>query len=225
MIKKIDRKGFYCASDSVYFRLHSQALFNSIRTHAPWAHCHAHIWDCEPQDRIWCEQMGVSLTESQTPREHKTQEQRRGYWVCARFDLIPELYQDDVPVIALDADSIVRKDITEVQYDLDMKHSWSANKEYMNLPFKAQGSSVGMAAHHPARHQLRQKLQDHQPWRWQLDQELLDQMVAQGLMSTMTMRYGDYKMRQENPVWSGKGGRKEQPWFKQLQEHYRNITS
>ena len=224
-MSRVTRKGFYSASDTHYFRLHGRALFNSIAQHAPWAHCHAHIWDATEQDLAWCHDHRVSVTHSATPTQLITAEQRKGHWVCARFALIPELYSDDVPVIALDSDNIFRKDITEEQYDRDVKFSWSANKEHMNLPFKAQGSSVGMAAHHPARHQLRQKLQDHQPWRWQLDQELLDQMVAQGLMATMTMRYGDYKMRQENPVWSGKGGRKEQPWFKQLQEHYRNIKS
>ena len=223
--RKIDRKGFYCASDSVYFNLHSQALFQSIRIHAPWAHCHAHIWDCTEQDRILCGQMGISFTESVTPSEYKTLEQRRGYWVCARFALIPELYTDATPVIALDADSIVRKNITEEQYDRDVKFSWSANREYMNLPFKAQGSSAAFAALDPARHQLRQKLQRYHPWRWDLDEQLLDEMVAQGVMKTMTMRYGDYKMRQENPIWSGKGDRKQQPWFQQLQAHYRRIPS
>ena len=225
MIKKIDRKGFYCASDSVYFNLHSQALFNSIRIHAPWAHCHAHVWDSTPQDRSWCEQMGVSFTESLTPPEYVTAEQRRGYWVCARFALIPELYQDDVPVIALDSDCLFRAAVTESQFDHDLKHSWAANREYKNLPFKAQGSSVGFAASHPARHQLRQKLQDHQPWRWNLDEELLDEMVTQDLMKTMTMRYGDHRMRKQNPVWSGKGDRKQWPDFKQLQEQYKSYKN
>jgi hypothetical protein len=223
MIKKNDRKGFYCASDSVYFNLHSQALFKSIRIHAPWAHCHAHIWDANPQDRNWCEQMGVSFSESITPSEYVTAEQRRGYWVCARFALIPELYSDDVPVIALDADSIFRKHVTEKEYDCDVEFSWSANREYKNLPFRAQGSSAAFAAHHSARHQLRQKLQDHQPWRWHLDEELLDEMVAQGLMKSNTMKYGDYKMRSISPVWTGKGDRKNQLIFKPVQQHYKNI--
>ena len=221
MIKKIDRKGFYCASDSVYFNLHSQALFNSIRIHAPWAHCHAHIWDCTEQDRIWCEQMGVGFTESLTPREYKTHEQRCGYWSCERFALIPTLYDDAVPVIALDADNVFRMDITEKEYDQDVKHSWSANREYKELPFKAQASSAAFAAHHPARHLLRQKLQDNQPYNWGLDEELLDEMHSQGHMKSHTMKYGDYKMRGTSPVWTGKGDRKEWPTFKRVQDRYK----
>jgi hypothetical protein len=221
-MSRVTRKGFYSASDTHYFRLHGRALFNSIAQHAPWAHCHAHIWDATEQDLAWCRDHQVSVTHSTTPTQLITAEQRKGHWVCARFALIPELYQDDVPVIALDSDCLFRAAVTEAQFDHDIKHSWSANRELMNFAFKAQGSSVGMAARHPARHQLRQKLQDHQPWRWDLDEELLDEMVAQGLMATMTMRYGDYRMRQENPVWSGKGDRKQWPCFKQLQDTYQD---
>jgi hypothetical protein len=221
-MSRVTRKGFYSASDTHYFRLHGRALFNSIARHAPWAHCHTHIWDATEQDLAWCRDKGVSVTHSATPTQLITAEQRKGHWVCARFALIPELYQDDVPVIALDSDCLFRAAVTEAQFDHDLEHSWSANRELVNFAFKAQGSSVGMAASHPARHQLRQKLQDNQPWRWDLDEELLDQMVAQGLMKTMTMRYGDYRMRQENPVWSGKGDRKEWPCFKQLQDTYQD---
>jgi hypothetical protein len=221
-MSKVTRKGFYSASDTHYFRLHGRALFNSIARHAPWAHCHTHIWDATEQDLAWCHDHQVSVTHSATPTQLITAEQRKGHWVCARFAMIPELYQDDVPVIALDADSIFWKHITEEEYDRDVKFSWSANREYKDLPFRAQGSSAAFAAHHPARHQLRQKLQDHQPWRWELDEQLLDEMVAQGLMGTMTMRYGDYLMRQENPVWSGKGDRKNYPHFKQLQASHQD---
>jgi hypothetical protein len=221
-MSRVTRKGFYSASDTHYFRLHGRALFNSIARHAPWAHCHAHIWDATEQDLAWCRDHRVSVTHSVTPTQLITAEQRKGHWVCARFALIPELYQDDVPVIALDSDSIFWKHITEEEYDRDVEFSWAANREYKKLSFKAQGSSVGLAANDPARHQLRQKLQDHQPWRWDLDEQLLDEMVAQRQMSTMTMRYGDYLMRQENPVWSGKGERKKYPHFKQLQDTYQD---
>lgn len=221
-MSKVTRKGFYSASDTYYFRQHGRALFNSIARHAPWAHCHAHIWDATESDLAWCRDHAVSVTHSATPEQLITLEQRKDYWVCARFALIPELYQDDVALVALDSDCLFRAAVTEAQFDHDLQHSWSANREYKNLPFKAQGSSVGFAARDPARHQFQQKLQDHQPWRWDLDQQLLDEMVAQGQMRTMTMRYGDYFMRPENPVWSGKGDRKQRSPFKQLQDCYQD---
>lgn len=221
-MSKVTRKGFYCAQDTHYFRLHGRALFNSIARHAPWAHCHAHIWDATEQDLAWCGDKGVSVTHSATPTQLVTAEQRRGHWVCARFVLIPELYEDRVPLVALDSDCLFRATVTEAQFDHDLQHSWSANREYKDFAFKAQGSSVGLSGNDTARHQLRHKLLQRRPWQWHMDEQALDDMVAEALMRPMRMRYGDYRLRPEDAVWSGKGDRKQWPCFKQLQDSYQD---
>jgi SAM-dependent methyltransferase len=207
--EKIKHPGFYCACDTQYLNTLAKALGSSINRHAPWAHMHFHVFDGTDQDRLWCLANGFTYSSEPTPREYSdTPEQKKAYWVNARFMRIPDLFHDDTAVISLDADSIMIADLSRDQFDQDMHHSWvttSANRGQRSL-----GSAVGFAADQ-ARHYLKERLQqhlDHGQLYWYLDQEIMDLMLEQGVILEMDLRYSDFKMRPHSYVWTGKGERK-----------------
>jgi hypothetical protein len=57
----IDKKGFYCPSDTVYFNEWTKLFIKSAKIHAPWAHIHVHIFDAIDEDVAWCIKNEVSI--------------------------------------------------------------------------------------------------------------------------------------------------------------------
>ncbi len=217
-MKKIDKPGFYCSCDTVYYNDWARFFLLSAKEYAPWAHVHFHIFDGTREDVQWAIQQGATATIEPTPPEYNTSyEIRRGYWVNARFVRIPDLYDDSTPVISIDADSLMVKDYPREEFGQDMTHSWvttAAKREQLAL-----GSAVGFAAD-SARHVLAQRLRDAPEVRWYLDQEILDEMLKEQILQPMSLKYSDFKMRDDNFIWTGKGPRKFKERFTERKLRY-----
>lgn len=215
---KINKPGFYCSCDTVYYNDWARFFLLSVKEYAPWAHVHFHIFDGTRDDVLWAMQQGGTATIESTPQEYSSSyETRRGYWVNARFVRIPDLYDDATPVISIDADSLMVRDYPREQFDADMQQSWvtiAAKREQLAL-----GSAVGFAAD-SARHVLAQRLRDAAEARWYLDQEILDDMLKENVIQGMDLRYSDFKMRDDNYIWTGKGPRKFKERFTERKLRY-----
>ena len=218
-MNKIFKKGFYCASDTVYFNNWSKRFILSAKKHAPWAHIHVHIFDSTNDDADWCEKNNVSMTSEVTPSEYSmTQESKLAYWVNARFVRIPELYNDATCVISIDSDSIFKNDLTEEMFDQDIQSSWvTTRSKNVNVSL---GSAVGFGADN-ARHILKNHLENSLPFRWNLDQEMLDVMIVNSEIQAMDLRYSDFYTQPDSYIWTGKGNRKFKDQFAKLAEEYK----
>lgn len=217
-LKKIDKPGFYCSCDTVYFNDWARSFCLSVKEYAPWAHVHFHVFDGTSYDAFWAHQNGATLTFDPTPDQYSSSlERKKDYWVNARFVRIPDIYEDSTPLIAIDADSLMVRDYTREEFDRDLAHSWvatAAKREQLAL-----GSAVGFAAD-SARHVLAQRLRDAPDVRWYLDQEILDQMLKEGIIQGMDLKYSDFKMRDSSIIWTGKGPRKFKQTFTERKARY-----
>lgn len=216
-MSKINRKGFYLACDHVYFNTLAKTFVLSARQHASWAHVHLHIFDGTSEDQNWARLHGCSVTAEATPAQYQSHESQRGYWVNMRFVRLPELYEDSVPVISVDADSVFARELPETQFDLDMTHSWvttAKKREQRSL-----GSAVGFASD-GARHSLRTALLALPELTWYQDQIEMDLLLDQGVFVAQDRRYSDFKMTGDSYIWTGKGDRKYKSSFQNLSASY-----
>ena len=217
--QKIDKKGFYCSSDTVYFNNWTKLFILSAKQYAPWAHIHVHIFDSIESDYDWCKKNNISISSEVTPSQYSDNiETKKGYWVNARFIRLPELYVDTTPVISIDSDSLLIQPLSEYQFDQDLARSWVTVRGAEDLSL---GSAVGVGADN-VRHIYREKLLEHKDnLRWFLDQETLDSMLKNNLIGKMNTRYSDFKYNNESYIWTGKGNRKFKKTFMRLAEEYR----
>jgi hypothetical protein len=215
----IRKKGFYCPSDTIYFNTWSKLFILSAKKHAPWAHIHVHIFDPVATDIAWCEENAITMSSEITPIEYSiTQEQKLAYWVNSRFTRIPEIYNDTTCFISIDSDSIFKNDLSEKIFDQDTAVSWvTTRSKNLNVSL---GSAVGFGADN-ARHILKKHIENLQPFRWNLDQEVFDTMILDKQITPMDLRYSDFYTNPKSYIWTGKGNRKFKDQFAKLAEEYK----
>lgn len=220
-MKKINKKCFYCPSDTEYFNTWTKNFIKSARIHAPWAHIHLHIFDSTTEDVQWCLDNNISVTTENTPPEYSINlETKKAYWVNTRFIRIPELFDDNVSLIAIDSDSLFKNNLTESQFDNDLQTSWVTVRGENNASL---GSAVGFSNDN-SRFLLREKLLEHRHnLKWFLDQQILDSMLLKKEIGTMDLRYSDFFTQPNSFVWTGKGDRKFKKKFAALTDYYRKI--
>lgn len=221
VIEKIKKKGFYCPSDTGYFNTWTKLFIASAKKHAPWAHIHVHIFDPVPGDFEWCKQHNISISSEITPVEYcDSIDTKKDFWVNARFVRLTEIYEDNVPVIAIDSDSLFKNDLFESAFDADMHTSWVTVRGDDNASL---GSAVGFGLDN-FRNQYRDKLMHHWgTFKWFLDQIILDEMLLANNVRAMDLRYSDFNSQDKSYIWTGKGSRKFKKRFAALADVYRNI--
>lgn len=219
---KINKAGFYCPSDTTYFNQWTKAFIKSAKIHAPWAHIHVHIFDIKDEDIAWCNANNITYTSEITPVfENIT---NRDYWVNVRFCRIDEIYENNVPVIAIDSDSLFYKDLLEEEFIEDLKEDWVT---YRDKGEGSLGSCVGFSPNGNARHILKQRLLQYYNskfFAWFRDQVELDIMINEKLISKFNMKYSDHKCRPDNTIWTGKGDRKNKGKFAELTTKYKEKS-
>lgn len=223
--KLVDRAGFMLASDTLYFNRWAKYLFFSIKTHAPWAHVHFHVFDPVDADLIWLNSVSCSYSAEATP-DHYCQDHDTKviYWAAARYMRVPEIYTDSTPVINLDVDSIMIRPLSQQQFETDLSRSWvpvAPKRETRSLC-----SAIGFAAD-SGRYAVREKLYNvyaNSRLSWALDQRLCDELLDENKLQPMDLRYTDYKMKDTSYIWTGKGDRVEKSSFKNELRVYSHLV-
>jgi hypothetical protein len=210
MFLRTDKKGFYCASDTVFFNEWSRLFVLSAQRHAPWANIRVHVYDGTQADREWCQQHGVEYSAEPTPEAYcEDLQTRRGYWVCHRFCRVPDLFADTVPVWCVDADSVFHRDMTESEYDAITAHSWvNVWGEPNTRSYKTIGYAVSFSAGDTARHELSRRLLEQDRLSWYQDQEAMDGMLIEGLFKPEERTHSNHVCSATSYIWTGKGDRK-----------------
>jgi hypothetical protein len=224
----INKKGFYCASDTGFFNEWTRLFVLSARRHAPWAHLHVHVYDGTEQDERWCALHGVTFTQEETPQSYSNSlSEKRGYWVCHRFQKIPELYTDDTALWAIDSDSLFNRSMSESEFDEYTQQSWvNVWGEPNTRPHKTIGSAVAFSANDKGRHELSRRIQQQSKLKWFLDQKILDDLLVEGFFQPVERTFSNHVCGKNTHIWTGKGDRKYRPArgmdnYSGLAEYYR----
>lgn len=221
--KKVDRPGFMLACDKMYFRNWGKSLSRSITHHAPWAHVHFHLFDPDIDDVNWCLRHGASVSSEPTHPDYKQDHENQVlYWSAARYMRVPDIYEDSVPVINLDVDSIMVKCLPQSQFERDLTNSWVPTTPPGKRRTLSLCSAIGFAADR-TRYLLRDRLLGHMEnsrLSWALDQQVCDELLALGQITSMDLRYTDFKFSDGSYIWTGKGERVYKSSFLQKQKEF-----
>lgn len=218
----ITQPGFFCGCNIDYFRAWGQVLALSVQVHAPWAHVHFHVFDGTKQDQQWSKTRGFSFSAEPTPDDYNQDlEQRRAYWSNMRWVRATEVFDANTPVISIDADSIMVQPLSQDQFLQDLQTSWvptAPKREQLSL-----ASAVGYGLD-DARFVFAERMKTilHTGrLAWADDQRLLDEMIDQGQIQAMDLRYTDFKFRDTSYIWTGKGDRKFKVKFNDMLDRFR----
>ena len=206
----IKQPGFMCGCDTMYFNQLGKTFYKSVQVHSPWAQVHFHIFDATNDDVRWAKQQkNCSVTHEVTPAEYnKNLEQRRAYWSNMRWVRVNDVYHDSTPVIDIDADCVMVKDLSQQQFLDDLTSSWvptAPKREQLSL-----ASAVGFAPDQARKRltELLLNIKNNGTLTWADDQRMLDVMIQENSINKFDLRYTDYKFRDTSYIWTGKGERK-----------------
>jgi hypothetical protein len=213
--------GFFCGCNTEYFNKWGKVVGLSARKHAPWAVVHYHVFDGTELDRDWCNAHGFSFSHETTPDDYNQDlEQRRAYWSNMRWVRAQEIFDLATPVISIDADSIIVKDLSKQQFLDDLQQSWvptAPKREQLSLA-SAVGYGLDDARTTYANHM--RHIRNTSRLAWADDQKLLDKMLDLGQIQPMDLRYTDFKFRDTSYIWTGKGDRKFKVKFNEMLSKY-----
>jgi hypothetical protein len=205
---KIDKSGFYIPSDVGYFNLWTKIFVLSAEKFAPWANIHCHIFDGSFKEIEWCEKHNVSVSTETTPYNFQTIDEKKGFWVNARFLRIIEIYNDNVPFIALDSDCVIVNQITQNEFMRDLEHDWVAVREKGD---GCLGGCLGFSSDGIGRYEIYNELSrtvKNQGWKWFNDQDTFNKLLKESKLNSFSMKYIDYHYRDESKIWAGKGSKR-----------------
>lgn len=218
----INSPGFFCGCNTDYFRAWGQVFGLSARVHAPWAHIHFHVFDGTAQDIQWAQSRGFSVTVEPTPDNYNQNiDQRRAYWSNMRWVRATEVFDSATPVVSIDADSIMVRDLSQDQFLQDLETSWvptAPKREQLSL-----ASAVGYGLD-SARIVFADRMTEilrTSTLTWADDQRLLDNMIAENLIRTIDLQYTDFKLSDSSYIWTGKGDRKFKVKFNEMLNRFR----
>jgi hypothetical protein len=145
---------------------------------------------------------------------------QKTYFACARFIRLAELYQQ-IPVLALDIDAVVRSAIPALPTDCDfyIHHIMGKRARYLagGLWLTAADSCVMFLNMYAE--ELRSWFENDYVY-WGLDQDLLDPIVPKFNHRQLPIEYIDWNMQEQSYIWTAKGTRKNLPVFINAQQKY-----
>lgn len=225
--EKIKKDSIYLPSNTTYFNDWTKLFVLSAKKYIPWINLHCHIFDITESDRLWCEKHNLSYSSEKTPEFFINQDQKRGYWVNTRFCRIPEIFDDNIAVLALDVDGLIVNPISQKEFRKDLDKDWVAIREKGTGSL---GGCLGLTPNGKARHIIKERilnLYNSNKLCWYLDQDLFNELIQENILSTFGMKYVDYHFRKENKIWTGKGNRKfkkgKKGGFPELIDEYKKL--
>jgi hypothetical protein len=213
----ITTPGFFCGCNTDYFRAWGRVFGLSAKKHAPWAHVHYHVYDGEAQDLDWARQHGFTITVEATPDEYNQDlEQRKAYWSNMRWVRVNETFDTTTPVIDVDADSIMVRDLSQEQFLKDLETSWVPTAPKRDQRSLASAVGFGKDNARQIFADMLLNIRDTSRFAWADDQKMLDIMLDRDQIRPMDLRYTDFKFRDDSYIWTGKGDRKFKVRFNEM---------
>lgn len=217
----INTPGFFCGCNIDYFNVWGKIFGLSSRVHAPWAHVHYHIFDGTDKEIDFCNQHGFSVSVETTPDNYNQDlESRKAYWSNMRWVRAAETFDKSTPVVSIDADSIMVKDLPEQQFLLDLRRSWvptAPKREQLSL---ASAVGYGLDNARTIYAEMMLNILHNSRLAWADDQKLLDVMLTNNEITPIDLRYTDFKFKDTSYIWTGKGDRKFKVKFNEMLARY-----
>jgi hypothetical protein len=112
-------------------------------------------------------------------------------------------------VWCVDSDSVLRRDLSENEYDQITSQSWvNVWGEPNTRAYKTIGYSVVFSGNDRARHEIAVRLSKQKKFAWYLDQVIMDSMLNQHYFAPVERIYSNHVYNKDAYIWSGKGKRK-----------------
>lgn len=206
--EKITKTSFYIPCNSEYFNQWAKFFILSAKELVPWIHLHCHIFDMTENDKKWCIKNSITYSYENTPENLKTLDEKKGFWVNVRFCRVPEIFEDNVTVMCVDADSVIVRKIEETEFINDTNYDWVVVREKGEGSI---GSCVLFSKNQPARFIVKQRILSkafQTGFVWYLDQIIFDELLEEKILQPFSMKYSDYQCKEQNKIWTGKGTRK-----------------
>lgn len=214
--KKLSGNYFFFAADNIYFDLYGKALALSLKKHAPWANIHVHFYNRTDEQAKWCDNKKISHTNDVLDRNHP---EFRTLCACVRFIRIPEIFEQEARILSFDCDVIANNTIPIEKFLTDTETS----RVTLKKGNRALASTVTFGNDN-FRNEFREKLLHHfsiDNIYWFLDQDLLDEMIAEKKLDTMFLEWTGTKMSPHQMIWTAKGERKNsKPQYQALINKY-----
>lgn len=213
----IAKHSFYFAADGVYFEQYGKSLALSLKKHAPWANIHVHLFNASETQIGWCKTNHVTCSYEHIDHAMK---EIKTYYACVRFIRVPEIFEKTARVISLDADGLAVRPITKERFlsDTDVSKVLWREKHQQSLASSVLYGPDGFRFEYAERLKTNFLRDD---YRWFLDQNILDRMIAERQVETFVSRdWGNAKIGKNTLIWSAKGDLKQNPGFQNLLQQY-----
>lgn len=208
---------FFFAADEIYFDDFGKALAKSLKAKASWANIHVHLYNPRSDQLEWCAKHHITASFETV---NKTDPNFSTICACVRFIRIPEIFSPTAKIIAFDCDVIANKDIPKSKFNDDTVCSKVTVKK--NGRALASAISFGPDSFRFFyRDALLEKFNKDEIY-WFLDQDILDRLIADKKVETMS--FGNWtgtKMTENQIIWTAKGSRKfENEQYSKLLNYY-----
>jgi hypothetical protein len=156
-------------------------------------------------------QLDRTLTAMRKGHDHSILERmQKTYYACARFVRLAELFDQSVPVLAIDVDAVVRSHPPLMPGFQDFYiHKITGRKARIlagGISLNPTTGSGKFLNNYSA--QIKKYLATDYIY-WGLDQDILDQVVPGHNHGQLPMEYIDWNMQPGSCIWTAKGTRKE----------------
>lgn len=139
---------------------------------------------------------------------------QKTYFACARFIRLQQLLTHPTPVLSIDVDAVVRKNIPILSDTPDLYiHK---NSQFLAGGIYLTGKSNFLDEYTKV---LIKHIENDYLY-WSLDQDVLDTVVPNYNYQELPKAYIDWFMQPESFIWTAKGKRKDMPIFKNEQKKY-----
>jgi hypothetical protein len=133
-----------------------------------------------------------------------------------RWVRINDTFASTTPVIDVDADSIMVRDLSQEQFLEDLKTSWVPTAPKRDQRSLASAVGFGNDNARQIFAGMLLNIRDNGRFAWADDQKMLDIMLDQNQIRSMDLRYTDFKFRDDSYIWTGKGDRKFKVKFNEM---------
>jgi len=203
----------FACCDTVYFQKYAPAFVSSLN--AIGKDVHIHIMDWEEHDVTLFKKMkdkvDIKFTLTLQPNKTKQRaEERRTYYACSRFIVLPTLLKSAGKVMVLDIDMLIMKD-----FDFPEKSIGYVPREPLKNTsgWEKRGTEVLASVTYFTKDsmdyvlKIREKILQG-PFKWFLDQVVLTEVLKGVDSHHYDIDFSDWEFSDHTTIWTGKGPRK-----------------
>ena len=185
----------------------------------------AERWDSTVLSNLEKTQLDRTLNAMRKGRDQTILERmQKTYYACARFIRLCDVFDQSVPVLAIDIDAVVRQPPVQLSNIKDFYiHQITGKKARILAGGVFLNPTVGSNQFLTEYAEKIKMYIGRDYLYWGLDQDILDQVVPKYNYGQLPLEYIDWNMQPGSHIWTAKGTRKELLSFVNESARYKNV--